>query len=224
VAKAIFRTICRRLRTTNCANWRSATTAFADKMRQVINEVRKMSVSIAREAVVVRKSVGETSAKRRAKQGRDYRGRCLPPAMRRRRRSMRCRRSTEMISNSTESNLGNARLSLDEMLEIVGQGTGRQRQAGDAFNGTVNNLEPAFRQHPHDRRPDPRISPTRPICWRSTQPSRRRGPVRPGAVSRWLPTRSASWPRRSTWRPGDQPKHHRHDFTLVRRYAERERS
>ncbi|MBK9445927.1 MAG: methyl-accepting chemotaxis protein [Betaproteobacteria bacterium] len=36
---------------------------FADKMRQIIHEVRKASVSIAREAVVVRKNVGETSSK-----------------------------------------------------------------------------------------------------------------------------------------------------------------
>ena len=39
-------------------------------------------------------------------------------------------------------------------------------------------------------------SPSRPTCWRSTPPSRRRAPARPARASRSSPTRSRSWPRR----------------------------
>ena len=44
-------------------------------------------------------------------------------------------------------------------------------------------------------------SPSRPTCWRSTPPSRRRGPARPARASRSSPTRSRSWPRRPPRRP-----------------------
>ena len=37
---------------------------FADKMREIISEVRKMSVNIAREAVLVKKTVASTTEKR----------------------------------------------------------------------------------------------------------------------------------------------------------------
>ena len=38
-------------------------------------------------------------------------------------------------------------------------------------------------------RADPRPSPARPTCWRSTPPSRRPAPARPGAASPWSPPR-----------------------------------
>ena len=41
---------------------------FADRIREIIGEIRKMSVSIARDAAIMRKSVGETST-RAARQG-----------------------------------------------------------------------------------------------------------------------------------------------------------
>ena len=36
-------------------------------------------------------------------------------------------------------------------------------------------------------------SPSRPTCWRSTQPSRRPGPARPARASRWSRPKSARW-------------------------------
>ena len=41
----------------------------------------------------------------------------------------------------------------------------------------------------------------RPICWRSTPPSRRRAPAKPAAASRWSPPRSRRWPSRPPRRP-----------------------
>ena len=46
-----------------------------------------------------------------------------------------------------------------------------------------------------------RRSPSRPTCWRSTPPSRRRAPATRARASPWWPTRSRSWPRRPPRRP-----------------------
>ncbi|MDA0189356.1 MAG: methyl-accepting chemotaxis protein [Proteobacteria bacterium] len=110
---------------------------FADKMRQVISEVRKMSVSIAREAVVVRKSVGETA--KRARQQGEITELVFTASNEATQAIHEVSTSTEMISQSTEANLASARLSLDEMLEIVGKVQGVSDKLA-TFNGTVNNL------------------------------------------------------------------------------------
>jgi len=110
---------------------------FADKMRQVISEVRKMSVSIAREAVVVRKSVGETVG--RAKRQGEITEIVFTASNEATQAIHEVSHSTELISHSTETNLGNARLSLQEMLDVVGKVQGVSDKLA-AFNATVNNL------------------------------------------------------------------------------------
>jgi methyl-accepting chemotaxis protein len=110
---------------------------FADKMRQIIHEVRKSSVSIAREAVVVRKNVGETSEKA-AKQGQITES-VFTASNEATQAIQEVSGATGMIANSTDSNLETARGSLDEMLEIVT----KVQSVSDKlarFNDTVGNL------------------------------------------------------------------------------------
>lgn len=90
---------------------------FADKMRQIIGEVRKMSVSIAREAVIVRKSVGETSS-RATRQGQLTEA-VFTASNEATQAIIEVSSSTERISHSTEMNLGKAKISLNEMLDVV---------------------------------------------------------------------------------------------------------
>ena len=56
------------------------------------------------------------------------------------------------------------------------------------------------------RQPDRADRPGRPRCWRSTPPSRRRGPVPPDAASRWSPPRSRRWRCRPRTRPRKSSK------------------
>jgi methyl-accepting chemotaxis protein len=56
VVKAISHATCRPLRTTKLRTLAESYNRFADKMREIISEVRKMSVNIAREAVMVKKT------------------------------------------------------------------------------------------------------------------------------------------------------------------------
>ena len=58
---------------------------------------------------------------------------------------------------------------------------------------------------PHRRRDpaDHRRSPSRPTCWRSTPPSRRRAPARPAGALPWWRRRSSSSPRRPPRRPSE---------------------
>lgn len=110
---------------------------FADKMRQIIHEVRKASVSIAREAVVVRKNVGETSAKA-TKQG-EITESVFTASNEATQAIQEVSVSTELIAHSTDSNLETARGSLNEMLEIVT----KVQSVSDKlarFNDTVGNL------------------------------------------------------------------------------------
>lgn len=90
---------------------------FADKMRQIISEVRKMSVSIAREAVIVKKSVGDT-ARQAIRQG-EITEAVFTASNEATRAIEEVSASTGVISSSTEQNLINARSSLSEMRSIV---------------------------------------------------------------------------------------------------------
>ena len=110
---------------------------FADKMRQIIHEVRKASVSIAREAVVVRKNVGETSAKA-AKQGQITES-VFTASNEATQAIQEVSGATEMISHSTDNNLSTARGSLDEMLEIVTKVQNVSEKLA-RFNDTVGSL------------------------------------------------------------------------------------
>ena len=110
---------------------------FADKMRQIIHEVRKMSVSIAREAVMVRKNVGETATKA-AEQGRITEA-VFTASNEATQAIQEVSGATDLISESTDSNLETARNSLGEMLDIVTkvQSVSDKLQR---FNDTVGNL------------------------------------------------------------------------------------
>jgi len=110
---------------------------FADKMRQIIGEVRKMSVSIAREAVIMRKSVGETST-RATRQG-ELTEAVFTASNEATQAITEVSTSTERISHSTEVNLGNAKISLQEMLEVVGKVQSVSEKLA-RFNDTVANL------------------------------------------------------------------------------------
>ena len=110
---------------------------FADKMRQIIGEVRKMSVAIAREAVVVRKSVGDTSI-RATRQGQLTEA-VFTASNEATQAINEVSSSTELISHSTEVNLGKAKISLSEMLDVVV----KVQSVSDKlarFNDTVGNL------------------------------------------------------------------------------------
>ncbi|QEL64226.1 methyl-accepting chemotaxis protein [Oryzomicrobium terrae] len=110
---------------------------FADKMRQIISEVRKMSVNIAREAVVVRKSMGET-AQGAVRQG-EITEQVFDSSSEAIRAIQEVTASAELISRSTDTNLQSARGSLGEMLEIVGKVQGVSDKLM-RFNDTVGNL------------------------------------------------------------------------------------
>ncbi len=110
---------------------------FADKMRQIIHEVRKSSVSIAREAVFVRKNVGETSAKA-ARQG-EITELVFTASNEATQAIQEVSGATDVISHSTETNLETARGSLNEMLDIVTKVQSVSEKLG-RFNDTVGNL------------------------------------------------------------------------------------
>ena len=110
---------------------------FADKMRQIINEVRKSSVSIARESVIMRKSVGETSA-RATRQG-ELTESVFTASNEATQAINEVSASTERISHSTEVNLGNAKVSLQEMLEVVVKVRSVSEKLA-SFNETVTSL------------------------------------------------------------------------------------
>ena len=110
---------------------------FADKMREIISEVRKMSVNIAREAVVVKRTVSST-AERADQQGQI--GRSVFGASSEAVQAIQeVSNSADLISHSTETNLATARSSLDEMQDIVGKVQGVSNKLSQ-FNDTVGHL------------------------------------------------------------------------------------
>jgi len=110
---------------------------FADKMRQIIAEVRKASVSIAREAVVVKKSVAST-ATRAGRQG-EITEAVFGASTEATQAIHEVSSSTEVISHSTTTNLDMARASCAETLEIVGK-VQKVSERLSRFNDTVGNL------------------------------------------------------------------------------------
>ncbi|MDD2885377.1 MAG: methyl-accepting chemotaxis protein [Dechloromonas sp.] len=110
---------------------------FADKMREIISEVRKMSVNIAREAVVVKKTVSST-ALRAERQG-EISNAVFGASSEALQAIQAVSSSADLISNSTDSNLSTARHSLGEMYEIVS----KVQVVSDKlqqFNDTVGHL------------------------------------------------------------------------------------
>jgi len=110
---------------------------FADKMRQIISEVRKASVNIAREAVLVRKNVAATAG--RARQQGEIADTVYGASSQAIAAIQEVSGSTELISHSTETNLEMARSSCSEMLDIAAKVEVVSGKL-DVFNATVGNL------------------------------------------------------------------------------------
>jgi len=110
---------------------------FADKMRQIISEVRKASVAIAREAVKVKVRLDETVVTVR-QQG-AMTDLVFNASSEATKAIDEVSRSTQLIADSTNMNLENARVSLREMKDI----TDRINTVGEKvlrFNHTVEDL------------------------------------------------------------------------------------
>ena len=110
---------------------------FADKMREIISEVRKMSVNIAREAVVVKRSVASTAE--RANQQGEIANSVFGASSEAVQAIQEVSSSADLIAHSTDSNLATARHSLAEMQEIVAKVQGVSDQLNN-FNNTVGHL------------------------------------------------------------------------------------
>jgi methyl-accepting chemotaxis protein len=110
---------------------------FADKMRQIISEVRKMSVNISRDAVVVKGSVSST-AKRASQQG-EIAESVFGASTESVRAIREISSSAEVIAHATDDNLQTARDSLEEMREIVRKVDSVSTRL-NRFNDTVTNL------------------------------------------------------------------------------------
>ncbi|HUY03438.1 MAG TPA: methyl-accepting chemotaxis protein [Rhodocyclaceae bacterium] len=110
---------------------------FADKMRALIGEVRKMSVNISREAVVVKNNVAST-AKRANQQG-EIAGSVFGASTETTAAIKEVSASAEVIAHATDNNLQTARNSLMEMSQIV-QEVETVSSRLETFNVTVTDL------------------------------------------------------------------------------------
>jgi methyl-accepting chemotaxis protein len=110
---------------------------FADKMRQILDEVRRMSVSIAREAVLVKKTVAATAD--RAKSQGDIVETVFGASNEATQAIHEVSKSTEVIAHSTETNLETARTKYAEMLDMVGKVQSVSEKMSN-FNDTVDKL------------------------------------------------------------------------------------
>ena len=110
---------------------------FADKMRQIIGEVRKASVSIARDAVRVKTRLDDTVVSAR-RQG-EITEHVFTASTEATRAIDEVSHSAQVISDSTNVNLENARVSLQEMQEIAARINGVGEKVL-RFNHTVDDL------------------------------------------------------------------------------------
>ncbi len=110
---------------------------FAHKMRQIIGEVRNVSVSIARDSVLVNVNLDETAAN--VRQQAKLTDSVFNASNEATKAIDEVSRSTQIIADSTNVNLEQARISLHEMLDI----TERINAVGEKvlhFNHTVDDL------------------------------------------------------------------------------------
>ena len=110
---------------------------FAEKMRQIISEIRKMSIEIAVEAVQVKTRVEDTG--RSARQQSEMTEIVFTASTEATAAIDEVTRSTQVISDSTSTNLDGARVSLREMQDI----SSKINQVGEKvlrFNQTVDDL------------------------------------------------------------------------------------
>lgn len=110
---------------------------FADKMREIISEVRKMTVNIAREAVIVTKTVA-VSNERADRQG-QIANAVFGASSEAIQAIQDVSSSVEKISHSTDTNLSTARGSLNDMHDIVSKVQGVSDKL-NSFNETVDHL------------------------------------------------------------------------------------
>ena len=110
---------------------------FADKMRQVIGDVRQSSFSIASEAAQVKAIVDETGGSAR-EQG-DLTERVFTASTEATRAIGEVSTSAQIISDSTNNNLASARISLEEMRAIASK-IGVVGEKVLRFNATVDDL------------------------------------------------------------------------------------
>jgi methyl-accepting chemotaxis protein len=110
---------------------------FAEKMRQIIEEVRHMSVNIAREAVTVKTKIDE-SAKDAIEQ-RQMTEMVFGASSESTQAIHEVAESTHAISASTNTNLDNARASLIEMQDVTEKINAVSTKVGH-FNHTVDEL------------------------------------------------------------------------------------
>ncbi|HUW38206.1 MAG TPA: methyl-accepting chemotaxis protein [Rhodocyclaceae bacterium] len=110
---------------------------FADKMRDLIGEVRKMSVNISREAVVVKTTVAST-AKRANQQG-EIAGSVFGASSETTAAIREVSASAEVIAHATDTNLQTARNSLTEMNQVVQEITSVSNRL-ESFKDTVTDL------------------------------------------------------------------------------------
>ena len=110
---------------------------YAEKMRQTIGELRTMSVSIAREAAVVRRHIANTSSQ--AEQQGSMTDSVFTASNEATRAIDEVSNSAQLISHSTSQNLDKARISLDEMIDIAGKITATSEKL-NTFSVTVANL------------------------------------------------------------------------------------
>ncbi len=110
---------------------------FADKMRQIISEVRQATVNIAREAVVVQKRVQDTSASAERQSGMTE---TVFTASNEATNAIdEVSRSADVISTATSSNLNQARMSLGELQQVVHKMCSVSDKLS-TFNSTVSQL------------------------------------------------------------------------------------
>ncbi|MCF8178042.1 MAG: methyl-accepting chemotaxis protein [Sulfuritalea sp.] len=90
---------------------------FSEKMRQIISDVRKMSVKISQDAVQVKSRVDETG--KTAREQGDVTETVFTASVETTKVIEEVSNATQAISSSTTTNLDNARISLGEMQEIA---------------------------------------------------------------------------------------------------------
>ena len=110
---------------------------FAAQMRQVISDIRQMTIPIAREALLVKTRIADTGQS--AREQVSMTETVFTASTEATAAISEVSRSTQIISDSTNANLDSARISLGEMQDI----SRKINQVGDkvqAFNQTVEDL------------------------------------------------------------------------------------
>ena len=110
---------------------------FAGKMRRIISDIRKMTIPIALEALQVKTRIAETGSS--ARQQVTMTDTVFGASTEATQAIGEVSRSTQIISDSTSTNLNNARVSLQEMQDI----SAKINQVGEkvlSFNQTVEDL------------------------------------------------------------------------------------